>query len=196
MIEYESMLTGVTADTSKNLQLDAGVFLTDYTLGEDIVAENILGATRGGGTVSIVPVIHHVDADGIPANFKGMDRIDEITATISTTMLEVTPEAIVAAMGGAAEIESGREDGNVHITIGHTLKDSSYRTIWWLGNMSDGRLIAVKLSNAMSKEGLQLSISSKGEGTYPVSLTAHYDTTSYLGAKAPVDVYFIKKAED
>lgn len=199
MISHESFLTGVTAGTPQHLQLDAGVFLKDYTIGEDILAENILGATRGGGTLSVVPTIHHVAADGIPENYVGMDRIDEYVGQISTTMLEVTPESVVLALGGAASAanvkRAGSEIEDVHITLNHTLSASNYHDVWWLGNLSDGRLIAVKFSNAMSKSGLSLNITDKGEGTYGIALTAHYSGELYKQGKAPVDIWFISNKD-
>ena len=58
--------TGLTERTVKKLQLNAGVFLSQYTKGGTISETNIIGATRGGGSFSAVPTIHQVAVDGAP----------------------------------------------------------------------------------------------------------------------------------
>lgn len=207
MIEYESYLTGVTGATAEHLQLDAGVFLKSYTPGSDIVAANIISATRGGGTLDIVPVTHHVDADGIPQNFVGMDRIDEYTVNMNTTLIEVTEDTLTLAFGGAVNVASITRTGtsivDKKITLKNVFQDSDYTDIWWLGNLSDGTKIAVKLSKTRCKDGLRLTINNKGEGTFPINLTAHYNftysssqtpTITGIQTDAPVEIWFVKNA--
>ena len=72
------MVTGLTVETFKRLQLNAGIFLKNFdwtqyttieTLAEAIEAaainpENRLGATRGGGSFVATPETRNIEADG------------------------------------------------------------------------------------------------------------------------------------
>lgn len=166
-------LTGVTTNTKKNLQLGAGVFTTEYTEGGTISSSAIIGATRGGGSFAAVPTIRQIEADGLPTYTKDFEVIDEWTATLNTTMIEFKKDAVLLALGGGAK---ATESGQVtKITASKEITAEQYKDIFWIGNLMDGRKAVIKLKNALSLSGFNLTITNKGEGTYAVTLTGHYD---------------------
>ena len=166
-------LTGVTTDTKKNLQLGAGVVTTEYTEGGTISSSAIIGATRGGGSFAAVPTIRQIEADGLPTYTKDFETIDDWAATLNTTMIEFKKDAVLLALGGGAK---ATVSGQVtKITASHEITTDQYKDIFWIGNLMDGRKAVIKLKNALSLAGFNLTITNKGEGTYAVTLTAHYD---------------------
>lgn len=190
----EQFLTGVTENTPKNLQLNAGVLVKNYQLGSDTISQdNIIGATRNGGSLSIVPTVHQVTADGIPTNYKGMDRVDEWVITLNVTMLEFKPETIKLALGAA--VKSTQESGYTKYTCTNEINDSTnYVDIYWIGALSNGKRVIIKISNGMNKSGLSLSFADKNEGTFPLSIIANYDyemisSTTNKG-EAPFAIYY------
>lgn len=170
------MKTGLTSNTITNLQLNAGVLLTAYTKGEDIAEEDILGATRGGGSFTAVPTVHQVSVDGAPTYVKGLERVDDWVVTLNTTMLEFSDEGIARALGaGVTKTESGSgTTKDVTFKVDRTIKDAEYKDIYWVGDLSNGQNVVIKLKNALNISGFSLTVSDRGEGTYPLALIAHY----------------------
>ena len=170
------MKTGLTSNTITNLQLNAGVLLTSYTKGEDIDAADIIGATRGGGSFTAVPTVHQVAVDGAPTYVKGLERVDDWVVTLNTTMLEFSDEGIARALGaGVSKTESGSgTTKDVTFKVDRTIKDAEYKDIYWVGDLSNGQNVVIKLKNALNISGFSLTVSDRGEGTYPLALIAHY----------------------
>lgn len=170
------MKTGLTSNTITNLQLNAGVLLTSYTKGKDIDAADIIGATRGGGSFTSVPTVHQVSVDGAPTYVKGLERVDDWVVTLNTTMLEFSDEGIARALGaGVTKSESGSgTTKDVTFKVDRTIKDAEYKDIYWVGDLSNGQNVVIKLKNALNISGFSLTVSDRGEGTYPLALIAHY----------------------
>lgn len=179
------MLTGLTERTIRNLQLNAGVLLSSYTKGEDIVEEAILGATRGGGSVVIQPTIRQMAVDGAPTYTKGLERIDDVTARLQFTMVEFSPALVKRAIVGAS---INTESTDSVITSVHKVLTDDYQDVWWIGDTSDDKQVVVHLKNALNTDGLSLSATDKGEGTYSLNLVAHYDIGEF--DTAPYEITF------
>ena len=167
-------LSGVTAGTTKDIQLGAGVLTTAYSAGGVISTESIIGATRGGGSFSAVPTIRSIDADGIAKNTKGMIAIDEWDVKLNTTLIEFKKDGIMLALGAGAKSEEA-ELNVTKITATNDVSASDYKDIYWIGNLMDGRKAVILLKNALSMGGFNLTIANKGEGTYALNLTGNYD---------------------
>lgn len=165
--------SGLTERTLKNMQFNAGVITSAYPTDGVIDESNIIGATRGGGTLSIVGTIRQAAVDGAPTYTKGLERIDEYVVTLSITMIEFTAEAIKRALVGAKVEKS--DDGKTLITAVSEVLEDDYKDIYWIGDLSDGRNAAILVKNAFNTNGFSLSISDKNEGTYGLTLIGHYD---------------------
>lgn len=168
------MKTGLTNRTSESLQLNAGVFLTSYTKGGAISSENIIGATRGGGTFSAVPTIRQVAVDGAPTYVKGLEIIDDWVVTLSVAnFIEFTENALKIALGGGASATTNTA-GDTVIKVTREIASTDFKDIYWVGDTSAGENIVIHIKNSMNLAGLTATFNERGEGTYPVTLTAHY----------------------
>jgi hypothetical protein len=183
------MLTGVTADTKKNLQLGAGILAKSYTPGGAIDSTAIIGATRGGGSFVATPTLRSIEADGVPENVKELVVNDGWTATLNTTMIEFKAENLLLALGpGAKKTETTVDDKTVTtITCENKIEDANFADIYWIGELADGTNIAIKLKNALNSGGLNITITNKGEGTYALSLVAHSSVDDLN--TAPFEIY-------
>lgn len=180
------LLTGFTENTPQRLQLNAGVLLKNYTKGGTIAAEDIITATRGGGSFSATPTIHNVAVDGVPTNVKGLERVDEWVVELTTTAIECTAETIKRALGVGVTATS-ETGGKTKITASDDIKSDDYQDIWWVGDRSDGTKVEIKIKNALSMGGLSLAFSDKGEGTIGLTLRGHYDIDDL--STAPFEIY-------
>lgn len=180
------MLTGLTERTTTSIQLNAGVLLKNYTKSESIDDEDIIAATRGGGSVTIVPTVRQIAVDGAPTYVKGLERIDDWVATLNMTLLELNKGAAKLALGGGAKMTDTTADAVFKATT--TIATTDYQDLYWVGNMSSGENVVIKLKNALNTNGLNLTISDRGEGTYALTVIAHYDVSDLENAPFEITI--------
>lgn len=182
--------TGLTNRTVQNLQLNAGVFLSKYSKGVDIDENDIIGATRGGGSFSAVPTVHQVAVDGAPTYVKGLERVDDWVVQLSvSSFLEFTPEALAIALG-VGVTKSTDSVSDTKLTVETAVKAGDYQDIYWVGDLSNGKNVVIHLKNCLNLTGLSITANDRGEGTYPLTLTAHYDVDDL--DVAPFDIIIEK----
>jgi hypothetical protein len=200
------MTTGLRASTFENLQLNAGMFLSNFdystatdaaTLGALLKTERektsgsaLIGATRGGGTFVCTPNTRSIEADGKREEWKGSSVNDGWTIKLTTTLLEINADNLKRSFGTADVTDTEKKHT---IKIRTDIKDADYiDSLVWVGDTSKGYvLIAIK--NALNTAGATLTWTDKGEGTIPVEFTAHQDGLETDGY-APCEVIFFDPA--
>lgn len=177
----------IRQETYERLQLNAGIFLKNFTydsitdagaLKTAIAAAitagtDILGATRGGGTFNVTRETREPEVDGKRYRFKGGTFVDSVDAYMTTTLIEASPDNFVLALGSATKTTSGKK---TTITMHTAIQDSDYLTnLCWVGDIADGRLVLIRLDNALNTADFTFTFTDKGEGTYSVEFHAHQD---------------------
>lgn len=202
-------VTAVRPQTFERLQLNAGAFLknfdlsayTEYSALEEALFGAIkdgtktLGATRGGGTFTASPTMRSIEADGKRYEFKGSTVIDTWDIKLTATLMEITPDNFVLALGTAEKTEdkSFTTGKKTTIKLRTNIEDGDYiQNLVWFGNTSKG-LVAIALDNALNNTGVTLTFSDKGEGTLPVEFHAYQDTVEN-NEYAPCAIYFFDEA--
>lgn len=178
------MLSAWTEQSVGHLQLGAGVFLiglqwrdadSAQTLRERI-AEALetdgmtLGLTKGGGWFRCVPMLRHPgeEAGRPPAVDDAL--LDGWVATLSGTMVEVSPEHLAAVMPGARLQKKGRV---ATLTLPDRLEPEAYLPqLCWVGDTAQG-LMLIELTGAMNVQGAAFRFVERGEGTLPFEFRAH-----------------------
>lgn len=175
----------IRSETYERLQLNAGMFLKnfDYSSIVDATAlktalaaavtagTNILGATRGGGTFNVTREMREPEVDGKRYSFVGGRFVDSVDAYLTTTLIESSPDNFVVALGSATATTSGKK---TTVKMHTALTDADYLTsLCWVGDISDGRLVLIKLNNALNTADFTFTFTDKGEGTYNVEFHAH-----------------------
>lgn len=197
------MMTPVRSETFDNLQLDAGAFFTGLDMSTITTASALrtaalaaisdptkcLGATRGGGEFKIDTEDREREIDGLRYRFVGSTARDSIDPHISTTLVEVFPGNIARVLG-TADVDSTTATKQ-KITMHTRIQSADYiPNLTWVGDLLDGRLVAIVLKNALNTAGGQLTFSDKGEGTMPVEFHAHQANVDDYD-NAPFEVYFM-----
>lgn len=202
-------LTGVTANSFSNLQLDAGVFIEGFEYGTittleglitaanaAIQTEKCLGATSGGMTFSSVPEVRAIELDGMRQDFKGSYVKDKTVITMETTLTEVTSENLRRVLCASTVTEEGtaatgiitkvRERLNIDVTQDYI------PSLTWIGDLLDGRLAVITLFNCINTSGMTWTAADKSNATFPVTFTA---TNSDFSDKdwAPYEIKIFNK---
>ena len=190
--------------TFDNLQLNAGIFvknlsyasITDATALKTAIANIItsgsnpagvlIGATRGGGTFTVTREMRTPEIDGMRYRFKGGNFVDSVDAYLSTTVVEVTADNFADLLGGTATVSGKKTTVKMETAIG----DSDYLTnLCWIGDLSDGRMVLICLSNALNTADFTLTFSDKSEGTLAVEFHACQSNVNDYD-EAPFEVVF------
>lgn len=186
-------ITGITAKTPDRLLLNAGAFFKNYNPETDTVnaaKAKLIGATQGGGSFSAVPTVRPIEIDGASGNIKGMSVIDDWTVTMTANVKEVTVDGLKLALGAATTETSTAPTGYTKISGKPDFEDEDYQdNITWVGTLkgSDKPVIIV-LKNALSTNGLSLTVADKGEAVIPITLTGHYDSMDTDAP--PFEIYY------
>ena len=201
--------TPLRPDTFKNLQLNAGILLKDFTYtgissvaamktainnciaGNSSATGTLIGATRGGGSFTVTRDIRQPDVDGRRYGFKGDSFVDSVDAQLSTTLVEITPENLLLSFCTG----SSSTTGNVEVLkFGTAIDTDNYLTnICWIGDIADGRYVLICLKNALNEADISLTWTDKGEGTLPVEFHAKQANVSDYD-NAPFEIVYISPA--
>lgn len=200
------MITGLTPNTFKRLQLNAGVFLVNFDYAEtteaaalkaliaDAIADDkkCLGATRGGGSFECTPATRQVEADGMRNAFVGSTIYDGWEVKLKTTLLEATPENFARALV-CADVETSGSVTTVKVRT--SIADSDYiPSLCWVGDTARG-LVLINLYNVLNQTGATFTFTDKGEGTLPVEFLAHQASMEDQ-EYAPFDIKFIDEMNE
>ena len=180
--------TKIPQSTFDEVQINAGILVKDFDVATGTFADSdMITATTGGITVNVKPSFQDYgdDVDNCPKNTMQLKRIDSTEVSISTTALNINEDLLMYMLGAA-----DKDQVTGAIKPRKDLKVTDFKTIWWIGDLSNGGYIAVKISNALSTDGFSIKTSDKGKGNISLTLTGHVDINAqdvipaefYLGA--------------
>lgn len=168
--------TKIPQDTFKELVMNAGVLMSEFTPSTAEVKDTaILGATTGGVTFSASPTFNDFgdDIDNCPKNTKELKKLDSWEVKLSGTFVSVNAKN-AKAMVAAAEEVGGK------ITPRNDIADADFADVWLVGDYSDkngatnGGYIAIHMLNGLSTGGFQLKTGDKSKGQFSFEFTGHY----------------------
>lgn len=180
----------------QELVVEAGVVLTDFDPTDpELVDSDIVCATTGGIQASCVPTFSDwaEDVDNAPNNMLEFKKIDGWDCTLTFTALSVTADTIKLALG-AAESETASGTTRTTITPKREVETTDFiSAIWFVGDLSDGGMIAIKLMNALSTGGFNLQTGKNSKGQLSVTLTGH--VSSAAQDVVPMEFYIATSGE-
>lgn len=184
--------TKIPETTFKNIQLNAGVLLSEFNPESATVAdESIIGATTGGVNFTAKPTFsdYGEDIDNCPKNMKELKKLEYWDAKASGTFVTMTT-ATAKSLIAAADIGSS---DTTKVTPRNDIAQSDFDDIWIVGDYSDkngdtnGGFIAIHMMNALSTGGFQIKTADKAKGQFAFEYTAHYSMSAQ--DTVPFEVY-------
>lgn len=191
--------TRIPETTFQELQLNAGILLSDFTPATGTVEEaDMLGATTGGVSFTATPTYSDFgeDIDNAPVNVKELKRLDSWEVTMSGTFVTIDT-ALTKKLIGAADIGS---PDTTKVTPRNDLADADFSDLWWVGDYSDktgatnGGYVAVHMLNALSTGGFQIQSGNREKGQFAFEFTGHYSLTDQT--VVPFEVYIKAGTEE
>lgn len=192
------LITGLTSKTPQNLLLGAGAFFKNYDVKTDTPEKaeaKLLGATQGGGSFNAVPTVRQITVDGGKTNVKELETIDDWVVTMVVNAKEITATNIALALGAVKSEDAETPTGYQKITGKEDFEQSDYQdNITWIGKLKGNeKPVVIVIKNALSLNGLSLSVADKNEATVPITLTGHYSLDKL--DEVPFEIYYPKVAE-
>lgn len=187
--------TKIPENAFKEMQLNAGVLLTDFDTTDGMTEQELLGvmigATSGGVNFTATPTYedYGADIDNAPTNVKELKKLTGWEVKMSGNFITVTPTS-AALMAGAADADKA---DTTKITPRNDVADTDFKDIWWVGDYSDkngatnGGFVAIHMLNSLSTGGFQLQSTNKGKGQFAFEFTGHYSIADQN--KVPYDVF-------
>lgn len=185
--------TQIPQNTFEELQINAGILVKNFDVATGTFSDSdMLTATTGGITVNVKPEYEDFaeDIDNAGKNLLEYKRITSTEVSISTTALNIN-ESLLLYMLGAAD----KDSDTGAIKPRGDLKTTDFQDIWWIGDLSNGGYIAVKVSNALSTDGFSIKTTDKGKGNITLTLTGHVSADDDYGT-VPAEFYLGDPDED
>lgn len=193
-------ISGYTANTAEKLLLDAGAFFKNFNVASDsfesaVAANKLIGATQGGGSFSAAPTVRKIEIDGVKGAAKGLEVIDEWVVTLTANVKEVSIETIKLALGTAVTETLDAPAGYTKITAKADLEIDDYLdNVTWVGRLSGSdKPVIIIVKNALSTNGLSITMADKSEAVIPTTVTGHYDADNL--DEVPFEIYYPTPSE-
>lgn len=180
---------GVTESTPKNVLLGAGTYMKGLKFADGKWTGTIIGATNGGGKVSIKGEFIDLELDGALVKFKGQTVKVGGTANIEANFAEISPEILKTA----TLFEEGQSDadGYTMLVDKANIKESDYvEGFGFVGKTADGsKDIIVVFENGLCISGLELEGKNKEASVVKLSIDAYANNEGDLDT-LPVKIYY------
>jgi len=163
---------GVSANTPDRMVIDAGAVYykatDDWTVGSP---GTLLGATKGGNVFELNRTIRRIDPDGAKGPVKGFRRIEEVMATLTVNLMEITEANLLMLLPGSSATS--------HVITGAEIDDNDYIANVVLVGTHTGFAattapIVLKLKNCLVDSVLSMKAGPEDEMVIEVKFTAHF----------------------
>lgn len=191
-----SIKTGITTGTPAKIVFGAGVFFQGVDYNEKVapteeeIKPKILGATQEGGKITITPEFFTPELDGALVAVTELQKKVGETASLETSMVELTPEYIAHSVIG--EINDSTDNNYDVITSSELRSGHFYKGFGYYGELLDGRPFIVVFKNALCTSGFTTESKNKENSKFTGTFECQSDI-AYGVDKLPYAL-FIRKA--
>lgn len=192
-----ALRSGITKGTPSRIPFGAGVYFHGVTYDEKIapteaeIKECILGATQEGGTVTITPEFFAPELDGAHVAIRELQSKVGETASMETSIAELTPELVKRMVVGAVNATT---DGEYDvITSAELAAGHYYEGFGYYGHLMDGRPVIIIFKQALCTSGFTNEGKNKENSVFKGTFECQSDI-EYSTVKLPYAI-FIRKAE-
>lgn len=162
---------GLTQQQIENVQIDYGIVYANY----GVAGERKLGPSRGGGEFSASGKIRDIEFDGSKGKTKGMQVIEEISANLSITILDMSMDNLALSMP-YADYTNGVITAKTE-NVGVLAESAYLNNITMFCKTIGGMYKKITVYNAMSESDFKLAAKPKGEGEINLDVEGHWDAT-------------------
>lgn len=179
----------VTTNTPGNILLGAGTYLKGLKFEGNKWTGTPLGATSGGGKISIAGELMDLEVDGMLVKTKGMTIKQGGTASAEVSFAELSND--VLKMGTLFEESESDADGFIMLTDKARITEGDYIDgFGFVGYTADNsKQIIVIFESALCTSGLEVETKNKEQTVIKLTLEAVAENAGDLDT-LPVKIYY------
>lgn len=184
---------GVSTTTPGNILLGAGTYHENMKFASGAWSGNILGATNGGGKITIAGELKDLEVDGALVKLKGMTVKQGGTASAEVTFAELSNNILKTAT--LFKEGTSDADGFTMLEDKATIEEGDYiEGFGFVGKTADGKKdIVVIFDYAICTSGLELEAKNKEQSVVKLTLEACAAIDGDLDT-LPVRIYYPEAA--
>lgn len=180
---------GVSTTTPENILLGAGTYHRNLKYADGKWTGDILGATNGGGKISIVGEFKDLEVDGALVKIKGLVVKMGGTVTAEVTFAELS----TAVMQMATLFEAGESDvdGYTMLKDKAAIAEGDYvENFGFVGyTANNAKQIIFIMENALCTSGMELEPKNKEQAVVKLTMEAYANNEGDLDT-LPVKIYY------
>lgn len=180
---------GVTTTTPENILLGAGTYHRNLQYVDGAWTGDIIGATNGGGKVSITGEFKDLEVDGMLVKTKGFVVKTGGTVTAEVTFAELSTEVMKMATlfaEGASDAEN-----YTMLTDKAAIQEGDYvENFGFVGyTANNAKQIIFIMENALCTSGMELELKNKEQSVVKLTMEAYANNEGDLDT-LPVKIYY------
>ena len=180
---------GITQATPENILLGAGTYHKNFVWNSNGWKGDIVGATSGGGKVTIKGELVDLELDGALVKFKGQTVMQGGTASMEVNYAEITADILKSVLI-AENVESDAEGYNC-LQVKSKIEEGDYLDNFaFVGKTANGgKDIIVIFESALCTSGLELEPKMKEQSVIKATIEAYAEVDGDLDT-IPVKIYY------
>lgn len=180
---------GITATTPDDILLGAGTYLKGLKFEGGQWTGTVIGATKGGGKVSIAGEYLDIELDGALVLVKGLTVKQGGKASIEANMAEITGDNIKLATN-FKKGESDAEGYDMFVDKANIEEGDYVENFGFVGKTANGKKdIIIIFESALCKSAMELEPKAKENSVLKVVLDAYAENQGDLDT-LPVKIYY------
>ncbi len=180
---------GMTTTTPENILLGAGTYHKGLKFADGTWTGTCIGATSGGGKVSIAGEYKDIELDGALVLVKGLTVKTGGTASIEASMAELSGDNIKLATN-FTEGESDADGYSMYVDKPNITENDYIENFGFVGKTANGKKdIIVIFEYALCKSAFELEGKNKENAVLKVVLDAYAENEGDLDT-LPVKIYY------
>ena len=182
---------GVTANTAENIPFGAGTYHKNFKWNSEAQKWEgaCVGATSGGGKLSIKGVYVPIELDGALVPVKGLTVKQGGAADMEINMAELSADNLKMTSNFKKAESSDVAGYDLYIDKPDLNEDDYVENFAFVGKTAKGKDIIVIFENALCTEGLELEPKSKENAVFKAKLSAYANNEGALDT-LPVKIYY------
>ena len=180
---------GITANTPQNVLLGAGTFMKNLKFADGKWTGDILGATSGGGKISIVGEFYDIPVDGALVKVKGLTVKNGGTVTVEATFAEISTD--VMKMATLFEEGESDADGFAMLKDKAAITEGDYVDgFGFVGMTANGaKTIVMVMESALCTSGMEIEPKNKEAAVVKLTMECYAENAGDLDT-LPVKIYY------
>lgn len=181
---------GISATTPENILLGAGTYHRNLKCANGVWSGDILGATNGGGKISIVGEFKDIEVDGALVKVKGLVVKQGGTVTMEVTFAELST-AVMQMATLFKEAEDSDAEKYTVLQDKATIEEGDYvENFGFVGQTANGaKNIVIIMENALCTSGMEIEAKNKEQAVVKLTMEAYANNEGELDT-LPVKIYY------